>query len=319
MFLLWPAALAQPAPTLKAEKPLPRAEAESRLLEAFDEGNPIPPLRVAPKDRQSLLWLRQAAEGTARKNPFPKGSKAHGEAQALLDLLQATPETWEARLKRLPLALTGSHLALWQWGKTQVKSGRMGPALRVIWEDRLLHGEAPTLKGLALRHSLCWALSDLDESRFATLKARHGAEGGAIFPEFQGLFGWIGGSSKVFRFWKLPQLLYADLRLDQLGGARVWICPDDKDLPQIPPGTAWIVPSMEGLTGATDPSLSPRDQAEAEALSSRLQAAHLQAWFAPQRRDWEAAGLAYFPILIELDEAHRITKIRMGDAAPTAP
>lgn len=317
--LLWPAAIVQTPLAPKNQKPLPRAEAEFRLLEAFDEGLPLPMVKVAPGDRPALLWLRQAAQEPIPKNPFPKGSKPFKEVQALLNLVHSTPERWDARLEQQSLALTGTQLVVWKWGRSQVQAGRMTPSQRRAWEDRLLPSQSPILKGYALRHALCWALSEGDEERFRVLKGLYADQAQGTFSAFQNLFGWLGGTTSRFRLWKLPSLTYEDLRLDEVKGARLWIGPADAVLPAIPDGTDWIIPTREGRTGAGEASLSLSDLSEGKALAARLKDTRFRTWLAPQRQAWEASGLAFFPILIEFDETHRIRRIRMGDAAPATP
>lgn len=314
--LPWPAALVQ-AP--KAPKTLELQAAESLLLEAFDEGAPLPSPRVAARDRAALAWLRQAASGLPTRNPFPPGTPSHREAEALLAFLQGPAPSGTPDLGNLKVSLNGTRLALWQWGRKEVRAGRMDPPSRKAWEDRLLGGGHPVLRGLALRHALCWALAENDEARFGELKGGAEPETLPFFTAFQNLFGWIGGTSPSLRLWNLPGLEYGDLRLDQLEGRRIWIAPMEPVLPQLPEQTAWIIPAKAGETAASEPNPSPVDAQEARDLAARLQTGGLKAWFAPQRRLWENLGLSYFPVLVELDEARRIVRIRMGDAAPENP
>lgn len=317
--LLWPPALAQPAAPRQQPKPLTRAQAEFKILEAYDDGLPIPVFQVGAKNRLGIAWLRAAAGEDPPTNPFPRGGGPFKEVEAALGFSNADPASWERRIQKQPLTLTGTQLAFWRWGRTQTRSGRLSPTLRAAWEDRLLQGGAPILRGLALRHALCWALAEGDDARFAILKDRHGKELQATFSAFQGLFAWVGGTTPRFRLWKLPDLTYEDQRLDQLGARRLWITPFEKELPSVPQGTLWIAPSARGETGPGEAILSATDRQEAETLAAQLKASFRQAWYAPQRTTWESAGLAYFPILIEFNDAHEVTSIRMGDAAPERP
>lgn len=317
--LLWPVACTQVKAPASPPKILSRAEAETQLVDAYDDEVPLPAVPVAPRDRSPLQWLRNAIEEPLPHNPFPKGTPSYREAEALRKLMGSPANAWRAQLEQLTLKLTGSRMALWRWGRLQVRAGLMDQATRWEWEDRLLWGGLPRLRGLAQRHALCWALAEGDEGRFAALKQRHAADTIATFSGFQRLFGWLGGTTPPFRLWKFPTLTYEDLRLDQVGGTRLWVCPPETELPSLPPGTAWIIPAQTGNTHRDAAQLSPVDLAEATALAPRLQAAKLDAWLAPQRQEWEQAGLAFFPILIELDAARRVTRIRMGDAAPGKP
>jgi hypothetical protein len=317
--LLWPPTQSQAAPTPHPPKVLPRDLAEHRLFEAFDEDAPLPLLKVAPRDRAALQWLRNAIEQARPKNPFPKGSLAFREAEKLVKLLAAEPGTWSARIGALSPTMAGSHMALWRWGRLQVRSGRMAKPLRQEWEDRLLLAEMPGIRGLALRHALCWALAEGDEARFSSLKAGYSQEVPSLFSGVQKLYGWIGGTSPTFRLWKFPDLTYSDLRMDQLDATRIWICPAETDLPRLEPRTAWIIPAKAGRTHGKDTHPSKPDTAEALALAPRLKSEGLAPWLAPQRQEWEEAGLLFFPILIELDPEKRVRRIQMGDAAPPRP
>lgn len=317
--LLWPPAQIEPAPARRPPKFLTRELAEHQLFSAFDDERPLPLLKVAPKDRAALQWLRNAAEQSLPKNPFPKGSAPFKEAESLLKVLAAEPGTWSTQIGKLSLTMTGSHLALWRWGRLQVRAGHMNKALRQDWEDRLLLAEMAGIRGLALRHALCWALSEGDEARFMALKGEYGHEVPDLFSGIQKLLGWIGGTSPTFRLWKFPEFAYADLRMDQLEATRIWICPAEKELARFHPGTAWIIPSQAGRTPGRATQLSAPDKAEALELLPRIESAALKPWLAPQRQEWEEAGLLFFPILIELDADKRVKSIRMGDAAPPLP
>jgi len=137
---------------------------------------------------------------------------------------------------------------------------------------------------------------------------------------FQRLFGLLGGPSPILRLWTLPGLDYRDLRLDQLGATRAWICPlETGALPELPAGTSWIIPSLSAELDPRDAGLSKSLLAEGQALGDRLQSAGRTAFFAPSRTAFEELGLAWFPILIELDAKGAIRGIRMGDAAPDRP
>ena len=313
-----------PPPAPPAEtRPAPPTPAElrERLLEAYDWGRPLPDLPRGGR-HADLRWLREAATFDPRRtrpaNPFPPGG-GHREAESLRTLLALPAEALPGRLKSLPLRHTGTALALWRWGQVQVREGRLQPAHRRAWEDRLM-AEGPALvRGYALRHALCWALAEQDETRLAALRARTPEDMEPVLGKFQRLFGLLGGPSPVLRLWSLPGLDYRDLRLDQLGARRIWIRPaEDGPLPDLPEGTAWIVPSLAGDLDASAASLPAETSSEGQSLGQRLSAAGRTAWFAPSRAAFEALGLVWFPILVELNAAGGIQAIRMGDAAPPA-
>jgi hypothetical protein len=314
----------QPPPALIERSPSARQEAETALLRAFDWGHPLPP---APKLGGAAAldhrWLRAAATFDPRHglpvDPFGAGPDRR-EAEALRNLLKTPPDHLARALGALPLRHAGTALALWRWGQVRVRTGALPLALRQTWEDRLL-ASGPTLtRGYALRHALCWALAENDEARFATLRAGTHQKADETLHGFQRLFGLLGGPSPTLRLWRLPGLDYRDLPLDQLGAQRIWICPaEDGPLPDLPADTAWIIPSLSGTLGERDAALTGEPLPEGQALSTRLQSHGRTAQFAPSRPAFEGLGLAWFPILIQLDAKGNIQSIRMGDAAPVRP
>lgn len=310
-------------PTLVA--PVPQnQDAESAILDAFDWGHPLPP-RPKLKGMAAVnhQWLRATATFDPAHdlpaNPFATG-QGRREAEAFRRLLKAPKDQISDALKALPIHATGTALGLWRWGQLQVRTGTFDAALRRIWEDRLLAMGPALTRGYALRHALCWALAEQDEARFAAVRSRTNQDAEDTLKGFQRLFGLLGGPSPVLRLWTLPELDYRDSRLDQFGATRVWIRPaDDGPLPEIPAGTAWIIPSATGSLDERDASLSEPLLAEGRLLAARLQSAQRSALFAPSRPAFERLGLAWFPILIELDSKGDIRSIRMGDAAPQNP
>lgn len=312
-----------PPPAVQAPAPT-QVDAEQALLEAFDWERPLPPVPALKGPKAAAYhWLRLAATfdpaGDLPANPFPAAPERK-EVEALRALIQAPRAQVRERLVALPMKTTGTALALWRWGRRQVRSGAFDAATRRAWEDRLL-GEGPALtRGYSLRHALCWALAEQDDARLATLRSHMPPGSEAVLQGFQRLFGLLGSPSPVLRLWSLPGLAYQDLRLDQLGGTRLWIAPLQADaLPTLPSGTAWIIPSETGILGDRDASLPPLLQTEGEAMAARLQAAGRSAHFAPSRAAFEQMGLAWFPILIDLDSHGHIQGIHMGDAAPAKP
>lgn len=313
----------QPPPAIVSPAP-GEPDAASALLEAYDWGRPLPP---APAGKGAVAleyqWLRAAATFDPvhgqPADPFPAGPRRR-EAEALRQLVRTPGDRLGAALKVLPLHEAGTALALWRWGQAQARDGRFDPALRRAWEDRLL-GAGPALtRGYALRHALCWALAERDETRLAGVRSLADATAEDTLKGFQRLFGLLGGPSPVLRLWALPTLDYRDLRLDQLGGRRTWICPPEEGpLPELPAGTSWIIPSATGSLNERDASLSDPLLKEGHALAERLRQAGRSAFFAPSRAAFESLGLVWFPILIELDAQGDLRAIRMGDAAPRRP
>lgn len=287
-------------------------DAERDLLTTLDEGNPpVRPANIPAPDLPAYDWLWNAAAwqpGQALPaNPFPKGSAAAREAQA-----------WRAFLAQpagspchLPLALTGSQLLLWSWLHHRDRAHPLPPSQRQALEDRLMAGNAPVLRGWALRHALCFALAERDSGRFSALKAAHGSQAPETFAGAQALFGLLGGPSPAFRLWSLPGLTYRDADLGALGARQIWICPPG---PPAPAGAVWIIPSQSGVMSGRETDLSPTRKEEAAALAPALHGR--AAWFAPSKAEWEAVGLSWFPILITLDKDGAVARVQMGDAAP---
>ena len=319
-----------PPPAIQATvKVIPLKEAVEQVMQDFDAEDPALPVRdpaVPRTDRPSLRWLRSAALSEIPANPFHKGTDSYAEAEALLTLVKADQAQAETLLPKLKIHEAGSALALWRWAKRQERVKPWIPATRRVWEDKLMgKGLPPMLNGYALRHALCWALAEKDEGRFAELKAAWGQDASDLFASFQGLFAWFGGISPSLRLWKVPGLEYQDRRLDLLvafDGAkpsRIWISPEIGSLPKIPAYTALIIPSAAGIQDSSETVLAQVEQAAGNTISMNVAMAKGQAYFAPSRADFEALGLVFFPILIELDPNGAIKDIRMGDAAPPSP
>ncbi len=318
--------LPQPSPpALVAPAPSRYTEAETALLEALDWGwaQPAAPNLKGPA-ALDYRWLQAAAsfdpDHGLPASPYAGGAAAR-EAQALRSLLQAPPDQVPDRLKALTQRQGGTSLALWRWGQRRVRDGAFLPPLRRAWEDQLLAARPGVLRGYALRHALCWALAEQDEARLAAIRVRAGQDAAETIQGFQRLFGLLGGPSPDLRLWSLPGLSYRDAPLDQLGASRIWIYPaaDGDSLPVLPAGTAWIIPSPSGNQDEREASLTGTTLTEGQALAERLRAAGRTAHFAPSRRAFEHLGLAWFPILIELDSQGYLKSIRMGDAGPRQP
>jgi hypothetical protein len=290
------------------------------VVEAFDEGRALPTPPVAPRHRASLAWLRAAATTDQPRNPFPAGTPAHREAARFLALAQAPAAQRETLLRALPLKEPGTQLALWRWGRRLMRTAPLPSPQRHLLEERLLGSHVVGLiRGYALRHALCFALAEADEARFAALRQHADLDTNALLAAFQSLFALLGGPSPLLRLWPLATLHPRDLTLGELGATRLWICPAEAEFPVLPAGTAWIIPTSQGGTPAAEATLEPADLREAEALRSRLGDRGSATWVAPSRQAFEALGLAFFPILIDLDEKGNLARIRMGDAAPAAP
>ena len=308
-----------PVPALQAPAPpqFNYADADSVLLARLDLGQPLDqaPALQGP-ERAAYAWLRAAAgwkPGQAPNDSFAPGSRERQEADALRALI-ASPAPAPARLAKLPLSLGGSRLLLWRW--MRARRTPMAAPLRGAVEDRLAEPGPEIIRGWALRHALCFALAEGDTARFAQLKETYGAQARETLAGFQTAFAMVGGPSPVFRMWRLPELDYRDQGLGDLGSTRVWIAPLEAPPP---PGAAWIIPSATGIMGEREGDLPAPMLAEAKELAAKLKASGRQAYYAASAREWERQGLAYFPILIELDAQKQITAIRMGDAAPAKP
>lgn len=320
-------------PTIQASVPVvPLKAAVEQVMQDFDAEDPASPIRnpVVPRgDKLSLRWLRSAATLEMPQNPFHQGTASFLEGEALLALLKADRAHAEGLLPRLKVHEPGTALALWRWAKRQERASPWSPALRRVWEDKLLAQDVPAMvNGYALRHGLCWALAEKDETRFAALKAAWGQDSPALLASFQGLFGWFGGISPAMRLWTLPELQYRDLRLDLLlafDGSkpdRIWISPDPSGIGppmKMPARTAWIIPSLTGTQNSNEPSLIEGEKTAATALSMSVASAKGQAYFAPSRAEFEEFGLVFFPILIKLGPDGTVQDILMGDAAPRMP
>jgi hypothetical protein len=305
---------------LQAGTPLSLAEAETRFFEAYDNSGDLTAaaaVKVPPKDRASLTWLVAAATQEVPQNPFRKGGSAWREAESLRRLPAIPADQWAAVIDAQSLQHSGSSLFFWRWGQARVRDGRMGKDLRQRWEDALLKSRLPgTLMAYVLRHALCFALAESDESRFAQIKDRWSELVPDLFVNFQRAFALLGSPSPMFDLWRLPEIALDDLPLSQVGGSRIWMAQDSgKDLPELPAGTVWIVPTQNGLQPQGQITLLQPSLGEAKDLSARLTAAHRTAFLAPVRKPFETYALVYFPIQIELDAGGLIRQIRMGDAA----
>ena len=304
---------AQPPPKLQAPAqpaaPSKLEAAENTFLLDLDEGRePNPAKGLAAPDRAAFEWLQRAAawkEGSSLASPFPKASAAAKEAEAWRTFLVGQGDA-----NKLPLDLSGSRLLLWTWARAQERKGPLPKVQRQAIEDRLLSGGPAVIRGWALRHALCFAIAERDLARFADLKGRYSADAPDTFSSIQALFGMLDGPSPDFRLWKLPDLAYQDGTLADLGARRVWVCPPG---PAVPEGSAWIIPSESGDQNDREAALSEPQKAEAQAFAAH---AGRPAWYAASRQAWEAAGLQWFPILIELDAKGNVAGVRMGDAAP---
>ena len=297
-----PSSTPAPAPSL--------ADAEDAFLLAFDAGTEAPPApELSAPDRAAYEWLQRAAAwktGAAPVSPFPKGSAADREAQAWRAFLASG----KGQPAQLPVGLSGSRVLLWSWLRERERHGPLPEAQRRRLEDRLLAGGPAVIRGWALRHALCFTVAERSLARFSALKAHYGADATDTFSSIQALFGMFGAPSPAFRLWKLPDLTYQDGTLADLGARRVWICPPGHPVPE---GAAWVIPSESGDQNEREAALNSDQKAEAEKAA---QAAGRPAWFAASRQTWEAVGLQWFPILIDLDAKGNVAGVRMGDAAP---
>lgn len=312
-----------PAMISQAPETVSLLEAERLVLQAFDlrEGNtklPVP--NVQAKDRRTLRWLLASAEEAIPANPFAPGSAPYREAEAIRSLYALPADKRLARIPKLDLTLSGSHLALWNWGKHLSRRREFNKEQRIAWEDRLLVTNGPLLtRGYALRHALCFALAEADETRLSSLKAKTSSDLEDLLLSFQRAFALLGGPSPRLRLWKMPGLDPVEGLLSELGARSLWILPDSGKTPELPAGTTWIVPTMEGLLSDKATLLEGLSLKEGQALDERLKQEGRTAYLAPSRNAMEAYALCFFPILIRLDEKGLIQHILMGDAAPAKP
>ncbi len=298
-------------------------QAAIALLDAYDAGRTLPPApTLAPRDLPAYRWLRACAlakPGTPPANPFPKGP-LHAEAEALRALWSRPPEAASARLATLPTQAMGTGLALWRWGKAHSHGKALPLALRQAWEQRLLLGPAVELvQGYALRHALCFALAEKDEARLGALRSQIPQDQEDLYRLAQTAFGLLGSPLPKVRLWTLPGLRPEDRSLAALGGTRIWMAPFEAGLPRVPPGCAWVVPTLGGMAEPKDAQLDSVSTAEAGPVIQALTAAGRTAWLAPSRADFERLGLVHFPILLRFDAEGRLEELRMGDAAPEEP
>ena len=189
------------------------------------------------------------------------------------------------------------------------------------WEDQLLEARSPqVVKGYALRHALCFALAEADVERFGLLKNRLGDAIPDYFVQFQNAFALLGGPAPVVQLWRLPAMEPVQVSLAQLGGRQLRIESDPGEgLPDMPEGTAWVVPTREGSQPPGASSLEGASLEEARQLVPRLEAAGRTAYLVPVQADLALYALMYFPIRIDMDAEGLILRIRMGDAALARP
>lgn len=304
---------------LGAQAAPPEAQAgESALLEAYDEGQPLPPLPTRPRPSRELRWLDAALRADPAHpvppSPFgPTGPHAR-EVKALLKAIQdgSAPAG-------LTLRLTGSQLLLWRWGQARVRKGLWNTEARQAWEDFLLqpqhHG---LLREYALRHALCFALAEKSEARFAALKTRWEEDVAGHFPRVQKAFALLGQPLPRLRFWSLPSLDPLEDSLSSRGFRQLRLAPAEPRGPLSPAqaDTAWIIPTDEGRVPQDEATLDSLTLFEARALAARCPEGSRNLFLAPSRESLENYGLMYFPALITLDSEGRVASIRMGDAAP---
>lgn len=301
---------------------LSREEAHDQVLEAFDEDpllRALPPAHLQAKDRPAQAWLLAALTEPKPRIPFPKGSKAHREARALQDLLEAPHPERALHLKTLTLNLVGTQAALWRWGQGLSQKGEMPPGLRHQWEDRLLHNQcAAVIRGWAMRHAFCFALAEADEGRLDALKAACAQEVPDLVQQFQRAFALLGGPPPRIYLWSLPGLEPLDQPMGRLGSC-LRISPLEPGTPPPPEDCAWIIPAMGSDLSTELSALEGPSLEEAHRLAIETRSLGRTAYLAPSRAPFMDCALVFFPIEIRLDTEGLIRTIRMGDAAQAKP
>jgi len=309
---------AQSGPTRRGTPPrvnLDFSTAEAILLEAWDDARALPRLTVAKADRARLAWLETNLQGPIPVNPFKAGRPDFQEAEAMRTFLNQG-----GAVNGLSLRLTGSQAALWRWGAAKARAGGWAVPERQAWEDRLT---APDMHFLfresALRHALCFALAEQDEARFSELRERWGDQVNELFPSFQRAFALLGASLPALRIFGMPDLRPQEESLGtRYRHLRIEGPPKDGALPVLPKDHAWLLPTRRGSLPLDEADLDPESLAEAQGLKPRLPGTPGGYFLAPCRDSLETHALVLFPVLIDLDEAGRVTKIQMGDAARAA-
>lgn len=306
-----------PALVVAPPQAVPLARAVEQLLDEYDlTGRFRWTPTVSRKDRPALAWLRGALD-PASTQPFSKGHRSQPEAEALLALMAGETVPAAAPSLREP----GSQLRYWRWGAGLVRKGQWTAEVRRRWENQLLAAQIhPVLRGLALRHALCFALAEQDEARFTELKARVEPEGAELVLPFQTALGLQGAFAPSLRLWSLPDLAPVSVSLAQRGIRRVRVAQvRGEPTPPLGADTLWIIPTREGEAPSDIDQLDEATRTEAAVLLPRLPKDTARIFLAPVRGVLMQYGLLFFPIELELDSEGRIQRIRMGDAALAAP
>lgn len=307
---------AQAAPGASARRAkLDLSTAEAILLEAWDEARSLPRLTVAKADRAQLTWLEKNLQGSVPVNPFQGGHRDFLEAEAMRAFLLKG-----GAVNGLSLRLTGSQAALWRWGAARARAGGWAVTERHAWEDRLT---APDMHFLfresALRHALCFALAEQDEARFSELRERWGDQVNELFPSFQRAFALLGAPLPVLRIFGMPELSPLEESLgSRYRRLRIEGSPKEGTLPVLPKDQACLLPTRRGALPLDESELDAESFAEAQSLKARLPATPTGYFLAPCRASLETHALVLFPVLVDLDETGRVTRIQMGDAARVA-
>jgi hypothetical protein len=314
--MLLAAFAAAPALQEQEPEPPPLEILEYQALEAFDHDTvrampTLPPGRE--DDMAKLQWLQSAAALPIPVSVFRKGSPESLEADALLRFIGMDRVPPELDIEKVPLALTGSQLALWRHGRVSIREGRWDSKIRISWENRLIEAKThPIIRGLALRHALCWALADGDEKRFAELKySKAGEDMPSIVTLFQKAFALLGGPLAPLRLWDTS---LEELPAEQAAFGRIWISPA-ADLPPPDHSATWIYPILGQAGFESGPALAWMSAAE-ELLKDNALAGY-SVFFAPSQDELEMLGMALFPVLMELDQNGDVASVKMGDACPS--
>ncbi|MCL1893235.1 MAG: hypothetical protein FWG02_03215 [Holophagaceae bacterium] len=315
MLLLAAALLNQQVIQIPEQEPETLELLEHQMLMAYDYGfnvqlPELPPVREL--DAKKLKWLHSAMQLQVPVSFFQADTPEHTESLDIIGLLNSKKPPTEESFKDLSLSLTGSQLALWRFGQTAIRNGLWSQKIRLCWENRLMDESThPIIRGLALRHALCWALAQDDENRLADLKnSSIGEDIPSMFTLFQKAFASLGGSIASLRLWSSS---FKEVDSLENLSRTLWLCPDPGFFPASR-AHDWIIPLLDD--SQRENRERPLWREGAEQLLKAQDISAFNVYIAPFKKDLELLGIALFPTQLELDQAGNIISIKMGDACP---